>query len=324
MLLIKKRSDIKSSEITDKELFQRRRFLRAAAVATTAGLLPPALLTSGTVQAGTKLANVRKTDYRVDDKLTPFEYVKSYNNFYEFGTDKKDPAKHAGKMRTRPWAIAVEGECGKPGVYDIDDFVKPHVLEERIYRFRCVEAWSMVVPWVGIPLGDVLKRFEPNSRAKYVAFETLYDPEQMPGQKPGFFGGGLDWPYREGLRIDEAMHPLAIFAVGVYGEVLPNQNGAPLRLIVPWKYGFKSIKSIVKVRFVEKEPITTWNQTNSEEYGFYSNVNPNVDHPRWSQKAERRIGEDSWFTPKRPTLMLNGYAEQVGQLYAGMDLKKYY
>lgn len=324
LLIIKRRSDIKSSEITDKELFQRRRFLRTAAAATTVGLLPPALLTSATVQAGTKLANVRKTDYRVDDKLTPFEYVKSYNNFYEFGTDKKDPARHAGKMKTRPWTIAIEGECGKPGVYDIDDFVKPHVLEERIYRFRCVEAWSMVVPWVGIPLGDVLKRFEPNSRAKYVAFETLYDPEQMPGQKPGFFGGGLDWPYREGLRIDEAMHPLAIFAVGVYGEVLPNQNGAPLRLIVPWKYGFKSIKSIVKVRFVEKEPITTWNQTNSEEYGFYSNVNPNVDHPRWSQKAERRIGEDSWYTPKRPTLMLNGYAEQVGQLYAGMDLKKYY
>jgi sulfoxide reductase catalytic subunit YedY len=324
MLLIKKRSDIKSSEITDKELFQRRRFLRTAAVATTAGLLPPAFLTSATVQAGTKLANVRKTDHRVDDKLTPFEYVKSYNNFYEFGTDKKDPARHAGKMKTRPWTIAVEGECGKPGVYDIDDFVKPHVLEERIYRFRCVEAWSMVVPWVGIPLGDVLKRFEPNSRAKYVAFETLYDPEQMPGQKPGFFGGGLDWPYREGLRIDEAMHPLAIFGIGVYGEILPNQNGAPLRLIVPWKYGFKSIKSIVKVRFVEKEPITTWNQTNSEEYGFYSNVNPNVDHPRWSQKTERRIGEDSWYTPKRPTLMFNGYAEQVGQLYAGMDLKKYY
>ena len=324
MLLIKKHSDIKSSEITDKDLFQRRRFLRTAAVATTAGLLAPNLLASVAAQTGKKLENVRKTAYRVDEKLTPYEYVKSYNNFYEFGIDKKDPARYAGKMKTRPWAIAVEGECAKPGVYDVDDFIKPHVLEERIYRFRCVEAWSMVVPWVGIPLADVIKRFEPNSRAKYIAFETLYDPEQMPGQKPGFFGGGLDWPYREGLRIDEAMHPLTIFAVGVYGEVLPNQNGAPLRLIVPWKYGFKSIKSIVKVRFTEKEPSTTWSQSIPEEYGFYSNVNPNVDHPRWSQKTERRIGEDSWFVTKRPTLMLNGYAEQVGQLYAGMDLTKHY
>lgn len=323
MLIIKKTSDIKSSEITDKELFlQRRRFLRTATFAASSSILAPGLLLPSAASAGEKLAGVRKSSYRVDEKLTPYEFVTSYNNFYEFGTDKGSPAKLAPKMKTRPWKIAVEGEVNKPGVYDIEDFIKPHVLEERIYRLRCVEAWSMVVPWVGISLGDVIKRFEPNSRAKYVAFETLYDPQQMPGQKPGFFGGGLDWPYREGLRIDEAMHPLTLLGVGLYGEVLPNQNGAPLRLVVPWKYGFKSIKSIVKMRFVEKQPSTTWNIAAPDEYGFYSNVNPEVDHPRWSQKSERRIGEDSWFAPKRPTLMFNGYAEQVASLYTGMDLKK--
>ncbi len=255
MLIIKRRPDINGSEITDRELFlQRRRFMRNIAVAATAG---PALLGQVSVQAGTKLANVRKTGYGADAQLTPYEYVTSYNNFYEFGTDKKDPAKYAGKMKISPWNIAVEGECGKPGVYGIDDFIKPHVLEERIYRFRCVEAWSMVVPWVGIPLANVLKRFEPNSRAKYVAFETLHDPEQMPGQKSGFFGGGLEWPYREGLRIDEAMHPLSIFAVGVYGEVLPNQNGAPLRLI--WRGVAKSERgsaapdSALEIRFQEHQ-----------------------------------------------------------------------
>lgn len=324
MLLIKQAPDIKSSEITDKKLFsERRRFLRTAA-ATGAGLASSALWLPAFVQAGEKLSGVRKSTYKIDDKLTSYDYITSYNNFYEFGTDKSSPAKFAKKMKTRPWTVVVEGEVNKPGTYDIDDFIKPHALEERIYRLRCVEAWSMIVPWVGFPLADVIKRLEPNSRAKYVQFVTLYDPEQMPGQKRGLFGGGLDWPYREGLRIDEAMNPLTLFVVGLYGEVLPNQNGAPLRLVVPWKYGFKSIKSIVKMRFVEKKPATTWNMAGSSEYGFYSNVNPNVDHPRWSQKSERRIGEDSWFTPKRKTLMFNGYADQVAHLYTGMDLKKHF
>ncbi len=330
MLVIKRAPDIKSSEITDKELFlERRRFLRTAAAAG-AGIASPALLLpvsaragkDPSVQAAAKLNGVRKSDYKLDEKLTPYEYVTSYNNFYEFGTNKASPAKFAKKMKTRPWTIVVEGEVNKPGTYDIDDFIKPYALEERVYRLRCVEAWSMIVPWVGFPLADVIKRFEPNSRAKYVQFFTLHDPEQMPGQRPGLFGGGLEWPYREGLRIDEAMNPLTLLVVGLYGEVLPNQNGAPLRLVVPWKYGFKSIKSIVRMRFVEKQPATTWNMAASSEYGFYSNVNPNIDHPRWSQKTERRIGEDSWFTPKRKTLMFNGYAEQVAHLYAGMDLKK--
>jgi sulfoxide reductase catalytic subunit YedY len=218
----------------------------------------------------------------------------------------------------------VEGEVAKPGVLDIDALLKANPLEERIYRLRCVEAWSMVVPWVGFPLRDLIRRLEPTSRAKYVEFTTLHDPAQMPGQKPGLFGAGLDWPYIEGLRLDEAMHPLTILAVGLYGEIMPNQNGAPIRLVVPWKYGFKSIKSIVKIRFVEKQPLTTWMKAGPSEYGFYSNVNPGVDHPRWSQAAERRIGEDSLFSPKRKTLMFNGYAEQVASLYAGMDLKKFF
>jgi sulfoxide reductase catalytic subunit YedY len=324
MLIIKRISDIRSSEITDKEVYlQRRRFLRTAAFATTAGLVAPSLLMPVSTRAGEKLAGVRKSAYRVDENLTAYEHITTYNNFYEFGSDKRSPAKLAHTLKTRPWTITVEGEVDKPGVYDVDDFIKPHTLEERVYRLRCVEAWSMVIPWAGFPLADVIKRFEPNSRAKYVQFVTLHDPEQMPGQKPGLFGGGLDWPYREGLRIDEAMNPLTLLAVGLYGEVLPNQNGAPLRLVIPWKYGFKSIKSIVKMRFVEKQPATTWNMAGPSEYGFYSNVNPNVDHPRWSQKSERRIGEDSLFSPKRKTLMFNGYADQVAHLYTGMDLKKH-
>ncbi len=327
MLVIKKVSDIRSSEITDKQIYlQRRRFLRTAAVATTAGLIAPSLLIPTPTRAGEKLTGVRKSAYRVDEKLTEYEDITTYNNFYEFGSDKRSPAKLAHRLKTRPWTITVEGEVDKPGVYDVDDFIKPHTLEERVYRLRCVEAWSMVIPWVGFPLADVIKRLSPTSRAKYVSFETLYDPEQMPGQRPGLFGGGLDWPYQEGLRMDEAMHPLTLVGVGLYGEVLPNQNGAPLRLVVPWKYGFgfKSIKSIVKMRFVETQPGTTWNLAAPREYGFYSNVNPNVDHPRWSQKHERRIGEDTLFSPKRKTLMFNGYADQVAGLYAGMDLKKYY
>lgn len=325
MLLIKPTPNIKSSEITDKALFfQRRRFLRNAALTAATGLLAPSLLIPQSARAGAKLENVRKSAYRVDEKLTSYEDITTYNNFYEFGSDKRSPAKLAHKMKTRPWTITVEGEVNKPGVYDVDDFIKPHALEERVYRLRCVEAWSMVIPWVGFPLADVIKRFEPSSRAKYVAFETLHDPKQMPGQRPGLFGGGLDWPYQEGLRMDEAMHPLTLMAVGLYGEVLPNQNGAPLRLVVPWKYGFKSIKSIVTMRFVEKQPRNTWNIAAPGEYGFYCNVNPNVDHPRWSQKHERRIGVDTLFSPKRKTLMFNGYADQVASLYAGMDLKKHY
>ncbi len=240
----------------------------------------------------------------------------AYNNFYEFGTDKEAPALNAVHFRTRPWSLTIVGEVGRPGVYDLEEFIKPHRLEERIYRLRCVEAWSMVIPWVGIPLAEVIKRFEPRFNAKFVEFVALFDPEQMPGQRRKI----LEWPYVEGLRMDEAMHPLTLLAVGLYGEVLPNQNGAPIRLVVPWKYGFKSIKSIVKLRFVEHQPSTTWNKLAPGEYGFYANVNPQVDHPRWSQRKERRIGE--FF--RRNTLLFNGYAEEVAQLYAGMDLTKYF
>jgi sulfoxide reductase catalytic subunit YedY len=255
-----------------------------------------------------------KPEFSTDEERTPYKDVTSYNNFYEFGTDKNSPALSAHTLRTSPWSVTVEGQCAKPGVYALEDVLKPHSLQERVYRLRCVEGWSMVIPWVGFPLADALKRFEPTASAKYVEFTTLYDPEQMPGQQRKV----LDWPYLEGLRIDEAMHPLALLAVGLYGEVMPNQNGAPLRLVVPWKYGFKSIKSIVKIRFVEQQPVSTWTRAIPSEYGFYSNVNPEVDHPRWSQKRERRIGE---FL-KRPTLMFNGYADQVAELYRGMDLRK--
>jgi sulfoxide reductase catalytic subunit YedY len=246
--------------------------------------------------------------------MTPFKDVTTYNNFYEFGTEKEDPAKHAHALATRPWTVMVEGEVAKPQIIDIDTLMKWFPLEERIYRMRCVEAWSMVIPWVGFPLGDLIKRLEPTGNAKYVAFTTLLRPEEMPGQRHRV----LDWPYVEGLRLDEAMHPLAILAVGLYGEVLPNQNGAPLRLVVPWKYGFKGIKSIVKIRFTETQPPTTWNISAPNEYGFYANVNPEVDHPRWSQGSERRIGEFR----KRKTRPFNGYGEQVAGLYAGMDLRR--
>ena len=265
---------------------------------------------------GRKLEGVMESAWRTDEELTPYSDITSYNNFYEFGTDKRDPARHAGSFTPRPWKVEVRGECSKPGEYDYDDIVRPHRLEERIYRLRCVEAWSMVIPWVGIPLADVLARFEPTSKAKYVAFRTVFRPEEMRGQTRAI----LDWPYVEGLRIDEAMHPLTLLTVGLYGEVLPNQNGAPIRLVVPWKYGFKSIKSIVSIEFTEEEPPTTWNLAAPREYGFYSNVNPEVDHPRWSQKRERRIGE----LFKRETLMFNGYADEVAGLYAGMDLAANY
>lgn len=322
-MLIRKSADIPASEITPKEIYlQRRRFLREAAAVAAAGT--SAALLPCVTQAGQKIPNVRKSPLSTGEKPTSVQDITSYNNFYEFGTDKKDPARNARNFRTFPWSVAIEGEVKKPAMYQFEDFLKHFPLEERIYRLRCVEAWSMVVPWVGFPLRDLIRRLEPTSRAKYVEFTTLHDPAQMPGQKPGLFGAGLDWPYVEGLRLDEAMHSLTILAVGLYGEIMPNQNGAPIRLVVPWKYGFKSIKSIVKIRFVEKQPLTTWMKAGPSEYGFYSNVNPAVDHPRWSQAAERRIGEDSLFSPKRKTLMFNGYAEQVASLYAGMDLKKFF
>jgi sulfoxide reductase catalytic subunit YedY len=278
--------------------------LAAWSAATTAAQPP----------ARQKLPGVRKGPFGTTEEQTPYDDVTTYNNFYEFGVDKDSPSRYAGSLKTRPWSIAVEGEVAKPAVYTVEDIMRPHPLEERIYRLRCVEAWSMLIPWVGFPLGDLIKRLQPTSRAKYVEFTTLYDLRQMPGQRRAV----LEWPYLEGLRMDEAMHPLTILAVGLYGEVLPNQNGAPIRLVVPWKYGFKSIKSIVKMRFMEKQPRTAWNISAPHEYGFYSNVNPDVDHPRWSQARERRIGE--FF--KRKTLMFNGYADQVASLYTGMDLQK--
>jgi methionine sulfoxide reductase catalytic subunit len=316
-MLIKRPDDIRPSEITSQSLFRRRReFLsRSLDVGLTAaaiGIFGTAATLPRMAQAGTPLTGVSKSGYTVDEEITPFESATTYNNFYEFGTDKEDPSRNAHTLKPSPWSVIVEGECGKPGVYTLEDILKPHPLEERIYRFRCVEAWSMVVPWVGIPLADVIKRMEPTGNARFVEFTTLLDPEQMPGQRKPI----LDWPYIEGLRMDEAVHPLTILAVGMYGEVMPNQNGAPLRLIVPWKYGFKSIKSIVKLRFTETQPGSTWNRIAADEYGFYSNVNPERDHPRWTQAKERRLGE---FL-KRPTLPFNGYADQVASLYAGMDL----
>ena len=308
-MLIRQSDPIRSSEITSQSAYLSRRQLIAGAAAF--GLLP-----AGAVLAEA-FPNLRKSDYKVDEALTSQKDVTHYNNFYEYGLDKEDPSANApGKLKTRPWTIKVGGECGKPGTIDIDSLIKESAIEERVYRHRCVEAWSMVIPWAGVPLADVLKRFEPNSNARYVAFETLFDPAQMPGQR----SGGFAWPYKEGLRIDEAMHPLALLAVGLYGETLPAQNGAPLRLVVPWKYGFKGIKSIVKITFVETRPQTLWNLYSSREYGFYSNVNPAVDHPRWSQAKEHRIGEFG----RRPTLPFNGYAEQVASLYAGMDLLQYF
>jgi sulfoxide reductase catalytic subunit YedY len=256
----------------------------------------------------------------VMDKPTAYGDVTSYNNFSEFGTDKSDPARRAGTLRPRPWSVVVEGEVAKPQTLDLDALLKLAPMEDRIYRLRCVEGWSMVVPWVGYSLAELIRRVEPTGNAKFVQFVTLADKAQM----PGLHSSVLDWPYVEGLRMDEAMHPLALLAFGLYGEVLPNQNGAPVRIVVPWKYGFKSAKSIVKIRFVDKQPRTSWELAAPQEYGFYSNVNPKVDHPRWSQAGERRIGEDGLFTKKRPTLMFNGYEAQVGQLYAGMDLRRQY
>ena len=324
-MIIKKASDIKSSEITTEDIYNRRREFIKQAIGLTAGsLAAPALAAAPGNSIADRIGLAQKSKYRVNDKLTSFEFVTGYNNFYEFGTGKDDPAKNAHTLKTRPWTVVVDGEVNRPARYQMDDLIRSNQLEERIYRLRCVEAWSMVIPWVGIPLREIIKRVQPTSRARYVQFVTLHDPKQMPGQNPGLFGSSLDWPYAEGLRMDEAMNPLTLLAVGVYGKVLPNQNGAPIRLVVPWKYGFKSIKSIVRIRFVEKQPHTTWKASAPSEYGFYSNVNPNVDHPRWSQARERRIGEDGLFTAKRETLMFNGYADEVAHMYAGMDLKKFY
>jgi methionine sulfoxide reductase catalytic subunit len=316
-MLIKRPSDVRSSEITPKEIYlNRRTFMKEVAV-TGAVLAASRVLPALAARAGGRL-QFRKSDLSTQgEELTPLKDITTYNNFYEFGSEKGDPSKNAGTLRTVPWTVSIEGEVRKERLYDVESILKMHPsLEERVYRLRCVEAWSMVIPWIGIPLASVIKAVEPASKAKYVAFQTLHDPQQMPGQKRGV----LRWPYVEGLRMDEAMHPLTILAVGLYGETLLNQNGAPIRLVVPWKYGYKSIKSIVRIRLVEKQPPTSWNLAAPDEYGFYSNVNPEVDHPRWSQARERRIGE--FF--KRKTLMFNGYADQVGGLYAGMDLRKYY
>ena len=265
------------------------------------------------------LKYTRNPRFSLNEDTNSLEDITTYNNFYEFGTDKADPAQNSGKFKPRPWSVVVAGECAKPGTYTLEDILKPHALEERVYRLRCVEAWSMVIPWVGFPLGALLKRFEPTSKARYVAFKTVMRPDEMPGQRFPV----LDWPYVEGLRIDEAMHPLALLAVGLYGQTLPNQNGAPLRLVVPWKYGFKGIKSIVEIRFTERQPPTSWNISAPREYGFYANVNPSVDHPRWSQAHERRIGA-GLFASKQATLPFNGYADQVAALYKGLDLRKFY
>jgi sulfoxide reductase catalytic subunit YedY len=306
--------DIRSSAITPESLYFTRREWLATAGATVGAIAGASTLWPANTEAQQALG----TPYRLqpDDKPTPWEDVTTYNNFYEFGTGKDDPADQARGFRTRPWTVRVEGLVRKPGAYALEDFLKPSRVEDRIYRHRCVEAWSMVVPWRGIMLADVLKRAEPAPGAKFVEFTTLYDPARMPGQRSPV----LRWPYAEGLRLDEAMHPLALLVTGVYGRDLPNQNGAPLRLIVPWKYGFKGIKSIVRIRLTDSQPATAWNVSAPDEYGFYSNVNPTVDHPRWSQAKERRIGE--FF--RRPTLMFNGYAEDVASLYAGMDLRRNY
>jgi sulfoxide reductase catalytic subunit YedY len=311
-------ADIQPSEITSESVYlNRRRLLQAALATAVTGL--------GTAWAPRIRAEDAKLEFTRNDKLSigdppndPVD-VTTYNNFYEFGIDKSAPSKNSGKFKPAPWTVAVAGEAEITGQFALEDILKPHALEERVYRLRCVEAWSMVIPWVGIPLGAVLKRFKPTSNAKYVAFKTVLRPSEMPGQRFPV----LEWPYVEGLRIDEAMHPLSLLAVGVFGRTLPNQNGAPLRLITPWKYGFKSIKSIVEIRFTEREPPTSWNISAPHEYGFYANVNPKVDHPRWSQARERRIGS-GLFASKVPTLLFNGYEKEVAHLYRGMNLAKHY
>jgi methionine sulfoxide reductase catalytic subunit len=330
-MLIKRRQpwEMASSEITDERLYlNRRQFLQSAGVAA-AGLAGAAALgcapeASGLTEAPvvdqgpplTPLTDVRKSPLSTDEKQNSFQDITTYNNFYEFGTDKGDPARNSGRFKPLPWTVKIDGQVNKPGQYNIDDLMKMFPLEERVYRLRCVEAWSMVIPWIGFPLGELIKKVEPTAKAKFVAFTSVLRPAEMPGQRED----ALRWPYVEGLRLDEASHPLTLLAVGLYGKTLPNQNGAPIRLIVPWKYGFKGIKSIVRIQFVDSQPPTSWNIANAGEYGFYSNVNPQVDHPRWTQSRERRLGEFA----RRPTLMFNGYGDQVASLYNGMDLKKNY
>jgi sulfoxide reductase catalytic subunit YedY len=329
-MLIKRPSDIPASEITPQGVWLRRReLIRAAAhgagLVAAGGLLLPwdqaqgAETTAKPPGRGQPIPGLKPSAFSTDEALTDYADITSYGNFTEFGSNKGDPARYAGALETRPWTLVVDGECEAPGRIGIEDILSGFTQEERIYRLRCVETWAMVIPWVGFPLGDLLARFKPTAKAKYVAFETLFNPKQMRGQKRQV----IDWPYREGLRMDEAMHPLTILATGLYGETLPNQNGAPLRLVVPWKYGFKSIKSIVRIRFSAKEPPTAWNMLQPDEYGFYANVNPKVDHPRWSQRRERMVGAGI-FASKKETKMFNGYADQVAGLYAGMDLKRFF
>lgn len=326
-MLIKRQPNISdlplSSEITPRVVFESRRaFVKQMAIGSIAGAglldLTSSLAVAQT-PGGQKLVAKRNPAYVAADKPTPFKDVTTYNNYYEFGTDKADPAKTAGTLKTHPWSIAIEGEVKKPMTLDLDSLMKIAPLEERVYRLRCVEGWSMVIPWIGYSLSELIKKVEPTGNAKYVQFITLADSKQMPGLSDPI----LQWPYSEGLRMDEANHPLALLTFGLYGEVLPNQNGAPVRIVLPWKYGYKSAKSIVKIRFLKEQPKTAWNTYAANEYGFYSNVNPGVDHPRWSQASERRIGEDGFFNKKRPTLLFNGYNE-VAPLYAGMDLKKFF
>jgi sulfoxide reductase catalytic subunit YedY len=316
MLIRRQRpNEIRESEVTPEALYLRRREILAGAALGALGLALPLPARGDETPRPPKLGTLRKSRYSTtDDDPNPWEDVTHYNNYYEFGSGKADPAEQARSFNPHPWKVSIEGEVGKPGLVPLETLLEPHPLEERIYRLRCVEAWSMVVPWVGFPLGALLKRFEPTSQARFVEFRTLHNAERMPGQRRSV----LDWPYREGLRIDEAMHPLTILAVGLYGRELPNQNGAPLRLVVPWKYGFKSIKAIVSIALRAEQPATTWNRTAPDEYGFYANVNPAVDHPRWTQKRERRIGA----LLRRSTLPFNGYADLVADLYRGMDLTR--
>ncbi|AEE65926.1 sulfite oxidase subunit YedY [Bordetella pertussis] len=319
-MLIRKPSDIPSSQITPETVWQGRRDWIARAGLAAAALGLPGWAQRAAFAQDAALPGAPNSRYAVVDKPTSFKDVTTYNNYYEFGLDKGDPAAHAGRLRTWPWEIAIEGEVGKPGVYAIDDLLKLAPMEERIYRLRCVEGWSMVIPWVGYSLSTLLQRVEPTGNAKYVEFVTAVQRDTMPGVRSSV----LDWPYVEALRLDEALHPLTMLVFGVYGKVLPNQNGAPVRLAVPWKYGFKSAKSLVAIRLVEKQPVSSWMNAAPQEYGFYANVNPDVPHPRWSQATERRIGEDGLFSPKRKTLMFNGYAEQVASLYQGLDLRANY
>jgi sulfoxide reductase catalytic subunit YedY len=312
-MLLRRDGDITSSEITPEHLYiNRREFIRSA---SSAGLgLASQLVLPEFLSSQDRWPRGKKGPYDTDEDSNSYKDITTYNNFYEFGVDKSDPAEKSAAFKPKPWSVRVEGEVRKPATYNLEDLVKPFRLEDRIYRMRCVEGWSMVIPWRGFPLADLVKKVEPTSRAKYLAFETVFRPEEMPGQKRSV----LQWPYVEGLRMDEALHPLTLLAVGLYGKDLPSQNGAPLRLVVPWKYGFKGIKSIVRIKFVQSMPPTSWNISAPDEYGFYSNVNPEVDHPRWSQKTERRIGE--FF--RRKTLMFNGYGDQVASMYSGMDLKR--